>query len=171
MAYDCKHSPKGKPLLLGYIRQANTVEIPLTQTSLICVYFSHSGEENRISHLATYVWLPVVGLRLCFCPWSFSVLCFPMLLCTVSLALTLDVWVFESVSGCINYWLRVYSCFPQGLQPTNVEIPLSTLFLFQHFFVSKTFTKPTSKERFSSIINMLHLEHKLPFIYVQCSCK
>lgn len=103
------------------------------------------------SRIEPHIWRHMYGFQLLVSdyvsvPEAFSVFSLPVQKCTVSLFLTfVCVCVWMCVSGCINYWLRVYSCLPQGLQPTNVAIPLSSLFVFQRFFVSETFPQVTSE--------------------------
>ena len=95
-AYDCEHPPKGKPLLSAYIRRASTLEIPLTQTSLI-VSLSFKMEMRIESH----IWRHMYGFQLLVSdyvpvPEALSVFCFPVQQCSVSLFLTLCVYV------CLN---------------------------------------------------------------------
>jgi len=94
----------------------------------------------EIFHFAIRVWFPVVSLRLHFSPWRFFSLLFPCAAMLhfspshfVCVCLCVCVCACMCESECINYWLRVYSRLPQGLQPSNMAIPSSCLFVFQHF--------------------------------------
>lgn len=95
--YDCKHSPRGKPLLSAYIWRANKGEAALTATS--------SPPFIVESRPQSHIWQHMYGFQLSVyvsVPKAFSLFCHPLQRCPVSPFLTLHVFVCLNV--CV--WLH-----------------------------------------------------------------
>lgn len=147
-AYDCKRPPGG----------GKAFTICNRSLSRICSSGSSAdskpelpfivGEQSGDAHLATYVQLPVVGLRLC--PWSLfralfrlahaALLCFSLSL-TAPLCMRACVRVYVWV--CVNVWICVWLC------------KLLTLCVFMP-------ATPTSDSQFSETLILLFIKEN-PF--------
>ncbi len=140
---------------------------------MISLSLFHIRAQNRISHLATYVWLPVVSrlfLSLKLFQSSVSLcsnalfLSFPLCVCVcVCVCLNVCVWVHKLLT------LSVFMLASRTSAKQCSETFILSFFVFRHFCFSKPSHSSPAKQGASAIIDALHPEHKLSFIGVQCA--
>lgn len=135
-AYDCKHSPRGKPLLSAYIWRANKGEAALTATS--------SPLFTVESRPQSHIWRHMYGFQLSVSvsvPKAFSLFCCPVQRCPVSPFLTLHAFVCLNV--CVwPHKLLTLSVFMLASRTSAKQrrgnfIPPPSFFFCPTFFFNK----------------------------------